>query len=140
MRGLLTFALILVVIFFGVGEWRGWLLGLPSQTPFLVYKMTTVHTQERRARTASEFTFSLEGRLRRGRLVVEGSYERPGSFQTPGQQAQPERIVFRDEFHAGDPVQVNQRMSQGSGIYRVRMRFDDATGTFRLQLPPGHQL
>lgn len=39
MKTLLGWIVVLSVIFFGVGEFAGgWYLGVPSQTPLLVYK------------------------------------------------------------------------------------------------------
>lgn len=140
MRGLIQFAIFLVIVFFVVGEFfGGWYLGVPPHTPLLVYKKTHTATEARRTTTAQEFPFSFEGRLRQGRLTIEGSYERPDSFQT-GQRGTAERVVFRQEFREGEPINVAQILKQGSGIYRIRLIFEDATGTFDLELPPAGTL
>ncbi len=134
MRGLLTFLIIVAIVFFAVGEWQGWYLGVPPQTPVFVYKKTATTEQTRRTTTAQEFTFSLEGQLRRGNLIVEGYFERPSSFQT-GRAGTPERRVFREEFRRGQRVFISETMKEGQGVYKVRLIFDDATGLLRLRLP-----
>lgn len=140
MRGLIQFLIFLAIVFFVVGEFfGGWYLGVPPHTPLLVYKKTHTATESRRTTTAQEFPFSFEGQVQQGRVTVEGSFERPDSFQT-GQRGTPERVVFRQEFREGEPIRVSQTMKQGSGVYRVRLIFEDATGTFRLDLPPAGTL
>lgn len=134
MRGLIQFAVVVAVLFFGVGEWQGWYLGVPPHTPMILYKKDHVVTVSRRTMTAQSFDFGLEGRLRQGRLTVEAYYERPESFQTgrPGESA---RRVYQETFAAGQSVRVAQTLRQGQGIYRVRLTFEDSSGTLRLRLP-----
>lgn len=90
MRGLLQFIAFLTVIFFVVGELLGgWFLGVPPQTPVFVYKKSHAANVERRALMASQFTFSVEGEVRRGTVTVEGFYERPPAFRTPASRPCP---------------------------------------------------
>lgn len=134
MRSLLSLVLLLAVVFVVVGEFfGGWYLGIPPHTPIFVYKKTHIAEQSRRT-TAQQFTFGVEGSLSRGTLIVEAGYEQPASFQT-GRPGVPERVVYRAEFAAGQRIAVSETLRHGQGIYRVRLIFDDATGTLRLTLP-----
>lgn len=139
MRGFLIFILFLAAVFFAVGEWQGWYLGVPGHTPIFVYKKTYTSVTSRQLYTAKTFEFAVNGNLSRGSLTVEGTYEYPGSFQD-GTQAKPERVIFSKDFHAGQAVHVSEEMTEGIGIYRVKLIFDDATGTFREKLPPAGTL
>jgi len=71
--------------------------------------------------------------------MIEASFEQLASFQT-GQAGRPERVVFRAEFGAGQRITVNETLRQGQGVYRIRLIFNDATGTLRLTLPPAGTL
>jgi hypothetical protein len=124
--------LIPAVIFFGVGEWQGWYVGAAPHTPIFVYKKDYTHT--RQTTHAESYEFTLSGRLRQGSLIVEASYERPPSVQT-SRQGEPERCVFRQEFRAGEPIVLSENLRNGAGIYRIRLIFDDATGSLRLKVP-----
>lgn len=124
------------VIFFGVGEFAGgWYLGAPPYTPIFVYKKTTTAVQTRRVRAAEGFAFKLTGRLRGGTVLVEGTYERPASYQNPGLRPLAERPVFRKEYAAGETVELSESLRYGEGTYRVRLNFEAATGTLRLSCP-----
>ncbi len=134
MGGLIRFLVIGAIIFFGVGEWQGWYLGFPPTTPIFVYKKDYELIKTYQTIIAPSQEITLEGRLRRGSLIVEGYYERSESFQTR-QQAAPNRRVFRQEYQAGQQVRLSGTMREGHGIYRVRLVFEDATGLFRLTSP-----
>jgi hypothetical protein len=131
---LFKFIAVAAIIFFGVGEWQGWYVGLATQTPVLVYKKDYTHTHTRQTTHAESYEFTLSGRLRQGNLIVEASYERPPSVQT-SRQGEPERRVFRQEFRAGEPIVLSENLRNGAGIYRIRLIFDDATGSLRLKVP-----
>jgi hypothetical protein len=135
MRGFLQFAAFLAIVFFVVGEFfGGWFLGIPPHTPILAYKKTHTAEYTRRTTVADRFEFRFDGEVRRGTLVIEGTYQRPDSFQT-GRQGTAERVVFRQEFRQGQRVDLLHTMREGQGIYRVRLHLDDGTGLFRLHLP-----
>ncbi len=139
MRDFLIFLVFCAVIFFGVGEWRGWYVGIPPQTPIFAYKTTTDASYVRRVTSADGFPLVFSGEVKRGTLTVEGTYEKPNSFQT-GKAGRPERAVFREVFYKGDEVNLSQMLKRGQGIYRVKLTLEDASGTFRLDLPTGDQL
>ncbi|MDQ3458468.1 MAG: hypothetical protein M3498_04045 [Deinococcota bacterium] len=134
MGGLIRFLVIGAIIFFGVGEWQGWYLGVAPYTPVLVYKKDHVFTYNRQRIADQPFPVDFRGRLRRGRVTVEGYYERPASLQT-GQRGTPPRRIFSETFEAGQLVSVVGEMRQGRGIYTVRVSYEDATGLFRLARP-----
>ncbi len=139
MRDFLVFLVFCAVVFFGVGEWRGWYVGIPPQTPIFAYKTTTDASYVRRVSSADGFPLELNGEVRRGLLTVEGTYEKPSSFQT-GKAGEPERVLFRQIYGEGEEVNLSQMLKRGQGIYRVRLILEDASGTFRLELPTGDQL
>ena len=139
MRDFLVFLVFCAVIFFGVGEWRGWYVGIPPQTPIFAYKTTTDASYVRRVSSADGFPLILNGEVKRGTLTVEGTYEKPSSFQT-GKAGRPERVMFRQTYYEGEEVDLSQMLKRGQGIYRVKLTLEDASGTFRLDLPTGDQL
>ena len=141
MRSLIEFSIFLAVIFFGVGEFLGgWFLGIPTHTPVMIYKKDTVSIQTRRTFSATQVPFALEGRLRDGSLLVQGTYERPTSFQNVNQRVIPERIVFEQEFSRGQRIYLRDVMNEGQGVYRILLTFRDATGNFSLELPNNSDL
>lgn len=139
MRDLIIFVLILAGIFFAVGEWRGWYLGIPNQTPVLVYKNDHYARTPIRTVTRSDMPIEISGQVRHGSVRVQVMFESPASFQT-GAAAVPERIVFDQTYARGQRVAVNQVFSEGRGIYTIVMTYDDASGTFRFTYPPASQL
>ena len=139
MRDFLIFLVFCAVVFFGVGEWRGWYVGIPPQTPIFAYKTTSDASYMRRVSSAEGFPLQLSGKVKRGTLTVEGTYEKPSSFQT-GKAGGPERAVFRQVYYKGDEIDLSQMLKRGQGIYRVKLTLEDASGTFRLDLPTSDQL
>ena len=139
MRDFLIFLVFCAVVFFGVGEWRGWYVGIPPQTPIFAYKTTTDASYMRRVTSANGLPLELSGEVKRGTLTVEGTYEKPNSFQT-GKTGTPTRVVFRETYYEGDEVNLSQLLKRGQGIYRVKLTLEDASGTFRLDLPTSDQL
>lgn len=139
MRDLLGFLLILAVVFFVVGETRGWYLGVPSQTPIFVYKKDHVATTTRRTIMRTDMPVRFTGNVRRGSVTLSVAYERPDSFQT-SQTGQPPRVIFERTFTAGQRAFVDELFSEGGGVYTVTMTYQDATGLFNLQLPGGQDL
>lgn len=135
MRGLLQFLVFLAIVFFVVGEFfGGWYLGVPPQTPMFLYKKDHTVTRSRRTTTAESFTFSLNGKVRRGTVTVEGYFQKPSSFQS-GTEAGPRRKVFEEVYLVGQTINLIETMEEGQGVYEVRMIYDDATGLFTLELP-----
>jgi hypothetical protein len=139
MRDLLVFCIIVGVLFFGVGEWRGWYLGVPSQTPVYVYKKSHVATATRRTINLDHLPLSVAGDVQQGNVTVAVYYERPFSYQT-GQAPRAEAKVFERSFTRGQRISLNQVLAQGQGIYRVQLQFEDATGLFRVDLPTAAEL
>lgn len=139
MRGLLTFLIFLAVIFFVVGETRGWYLGFPTQTPILLYKMD--HSAETARRTVSrdDMPVSFSGEVRRGSVTVQVRYQRPSSFQT-GAAAGNEQVLFEQTFNQGQRIAIDRLFELGGGIYTVDVTYEDATGLFRLGMPDGVDL
>ncbi len=136
MRGSLQLLAVAVVIFFGVGEFLGgWYLGLAPQTPVFVYNNTHTTVVTRRALTEGAFTFSVDGQVRGGTVTVEGLYERPASYQNPGQATLPPRRLFGARFGPGERVKITETLKAGTGVYRVRVTFEEATGLFRVTVP-----
>jgi hypothetical protein len=139
MRDIVIFLLVLTAVFIGVGEWRGWYLGVPGSTPVVVYKMDHRAAPEVRTVTRANMPIAMEGRVRRGTVTVQVTHERPVSFQTGG-AALPERVVFEQVYRAGQQVNLNQTFEEGRGIYRVRVTYADVTGIFTFRWPPPSQL
>jgi hypothetical protein len=139
MRDLIVFVLILTGIFFAIGEWRGWYLGIPNQTPVLVYKHDAYKRTAIRTVTRTDMPLEISGQVRRGSVRVQVFFESPASFQT-GAAALPERLVFDQSYGRGQRIAVNQRFSEGGGIYTIAMTYADASGTFRFTYPPASQL
>ncbi len=139
MRDFLIFVVVVVAIFFGIGEWQGWLLGVPGQTPVFVYKKDAVSVATRRTINRNDLPFEVEGRVNRGKVTVEGYYEQGASFQT-GAAGRPEQLVFKEAYTEGQRIDLEEVMRQGTGTYRVRLVFEDATGLFRVRVPRSSEL
>lgn len=139
MRGLFTFLLILAVIFFAVGETRGWYLGFATQTPLFVYKKDHVAETSRRTVSRNDMPIRLTGEVRRGSVSLEVFYERPSSFQT-GAAGSPQRLLFEETWHRGQRIAFDRLFEMGGGIYTARVTYEDATGVFNLEMPDGIDL
>ena len=139
MRDIVIFLLLVVAVFIGIGEWRGWYLGVPGTTPVVLYKMDHRAVTDRRTVTRSDMPITIEGRVRRGTVTVQVTYERPVSFQT-GAGGQPERAVFEQTYRTGQRIALNQVFAEGGGIYRVRMTYADVSGTFTFRFPRPSEL
>jgi hypothetical protein len=138
-RDIVIFLLILVGIFFAVGEWRGWYLGVPGNTPVVLYKKDHYARTPVRTVVRNDMPVRIEGQVRQGTVRVQVFYERPASFQT-NEPAQPERLVFEQTYARGQRVALNEVFSYGRGIYTVAMTYDDASGTFRFTFPRPSEL
>ncbi len=139
MRDLVIFLLLIVAVFIGIGEWRGWYLGVPGTTPVIVYKMDHRAVTEVRTVTRSDMPIRMEGRVRQGTVTVAVTYERPVSFQTGG-AAVPERVLLEQTYATGQRIALNQTFDAGRGIYRVRVTYADVSGTFRFSFPRPSEL
>lgn len=140
MRDFIIFLAVCALIFFGVGETRGWHVGVLSQTPVLVYKSTSDAEAIRRLTSVDDLPFTFSGELRSGTVVLEAYYERTESFQNPTQRVIPQRRVFERTFQAGQPIDFSETLSGGRGIYTIRIIFDDATGRVGLDVPDSSDL
>lgn len=139
MRDLVIFLLLVAAVFIGIGEWRGWYLGVPGTTPVVLYKMDHRAVTDVRTVTRSDMPIRVEGRVRRGTLTVAVTHERPTSFQT-GEPALPERVLYEGTFNRGQRVMLNDLFDAGRGIYRVRMTYADVSGIFRFTFPRPSEL
>ena len=138
-KDFLVTCVVLAVIFFAVGEWRGWYLGVASQTPMYVYKKDYVAQATRKTINSDDLPFEVSGNVQQGSVTVAVFYERPFSIQT-GAPALPERKVFEQTYSRGERIDLERVVSEGRGVYRVQLRFDDATGLFRMSLPTAAEL
>jgi len=141
MRGLIQFVIFLAIVFFVVGEFLGgWYLGVIPQTPAYVYKKTHTASVKRQAIQADEFPFTVKGKLSKGSVTVEGVFERPTSIQNPGRKILPEKVHFTETFLAGQSILISEVLEEGPGLYRVRLRFEGATGSVNIEVPPSSSL
>jgi hypothetical protein len=139
MRGFLMFVVFLAAVFFGVGEFKGWTVGIPSQTPLMVYKSDSWLGATRRTVNRQDFPFTISGKVNAGKVRVEGYYELPTSFQS-GKAGKPEKLVFEEEFGKGQTISISETLKNGQGQYRLRILFEEATGVFRVKVPKGIEL
>jgi hypothetical protein len=139
MRGFLTFLVLLVIVFFAVGETHGWYLGLPSHTPVFVYKMTATGQATRQTFNTDALPVRLTGAVRHGSVEVKVIFQKPESIQN-STQAGPQDTVFDRTYQTGDRIAIDQSFQNGKGDYTVRLLFNDATGLFRLRVPNENQL
>ena len=131
----------LTIVFFGVGEFAGgWYLGVPPQTPVMVYKKTVSKQLTRRTLLSNEFPFAIDGSLQSGTLNVQVIYERPASFQNPGVKPVAPKLYFDKTFTADIPVHLVESMKNGPGIYTIRLVFEDATGRLSVDVPTNSEL
>lgn len=135
MRGFLIFIAVVAAVFFGVGQTRGWLVGVVGNTPIFAYNTSASISGMRNALNSEEINFSVEGKVQKGTVVVEATYERPQSFQNQTQKALPERTLFTQEFRKGETITVNEVVKGGQGFYRVRLSFNKGSGRFKVTLP-----
>ena len=139
MRGLITFLIIVAVVFFAVGEARGWYLGYATQPPILVYKKDHVADTSRRTLSRTDMPVRFTGEVRRGSVHLEVRYQRPSSFQTSS-GAGAEQVVFEQTWTRGQRIAFDRLFELGGGVYTVYVTYTDATGLFRLNMPDGIEL
>jgi hypothetical protein len=138
-RDIVIFLLILTGIFFAVGEWRGWYIGVPGQTPVLLYKKDHYARTPVRTVARDDMPLAVTGQVRQGSVKVQVFYERPASFQTNTPGA-PERKLYETTFTRGQRILLNEVFSEGRGIYTIAMTYDGASGTFRFTHPRAAEL
>ena len=139
MRGFLVLVFMVAAIFFGVGEWKGWMVGIPGQMPLMVYKSEATASAMRRTVNRQDLPFSIKGTVKSGTVKVEGYYGVPTSFQA-GKKGKPEKMVFEEVFSKGQVIDISETLKNGQGEYRLRIIFDNATGVFSVKLPKGIEL
>ena len=139
MKELLGFIAVMAALFFGIGETKGWTVGLPSQMPVMVYKSDGSVLAKRRLTTAKELPFEMKGEVKNGRVTVRAFHQKGGSFQS-GQQAGTERPIFDETFTQGQTIRLNELFRNGDGNYRIELAFDEATGVFNVTMPKGSEL
>lgn len=129
----------MAALFFGVGEFQGWTVGLPSQLPVMVYKSDGTATAKRRLTTAKELPFEMTGEVKNGSVTVRAFHQTAGSYQA-GKQAGKERTIFEETFLEGQNINLNEVFKNGNGNYRIDFFFDEATGIFNVKMPKGSEL
>ncbi len=139
MRGLLTFLVVLAIVFFAVGETRGWYLGIPGQTPIMVYKSDHFAETTRRTTQRNDMPVRFTGEVKRGAVTVEVRYQKPTSFQT-NQAAGDQRKLFLETYRAPQRIALDRVFESGGGVYTVMVTYEDASGIFKLEVPGGIDL
>lgn len=139
MRDFLLFILFLVAIFFVVGEWRGWNVGVPAQTPVLAYKTTSTARATRRTINTDQMPVEVSGRVRNGEVSLRVVYTDTGSFQTNVGGRDPE-TVFEETYRVGQVIRIDETFDEGRGNYQVVLDFRNATGIFHVTLPRSSEL
>lgn len=139
MRDFLIFLLFLAVIFFVVGEWRGWHVGVPSQSPVMVYKSTSIARATRRTINTDMMPVEISGRVRNGSVTVRVVYTDTGSFQT-NTAGRPPKDIFEETYRTGQAIRINEIFDRGRGEYQVVLEFTGATGIFNVDLPTSTEL
>lgn len=139
MRGLLTFLVVLAIVFFVVGETRGWYVGIPGQTPILVYKKGHFAETTRRTLQRTDMPVRFTGEVKRGAVTIEVRHQQPSSFQT-NQAAGAQRTLFKETYRAPQRIALDRVFESGGGVYSVMVTYEDATGVFRLEVPGGVDL
>jgi hypothetical protein len=138
-RDIIVFLLILTGIYFAVGEWRGWYVGIPGQTPVVLYKKDHYARTPVRTVNRDDMPLAISGQVRVGSVKVQVFYERPTSIQT-SLPAIPERMIYEQTFGRGQRVLLNEVFREGRGIYTVAMTYDGTSGTFRFTVPRSAEL
>jgi hypothetical protein len=138
-RPLLQFLGFCFIVFFAVGELRGWYVGLASHTPMLLYKMNQDVSASRIINYSDKLDFDLTGKVRKGTVRLEVYFEVPSSFQTGKAGTRP-RQILEQEFFEGQTINLKETFEEGRGKYTVRISFEDATGIFNLDLPNQNSL
>jgi hypothetical protein len=131
MRALLQFLGFCFIVFFVVGEFRGWYVGMATQTPMLLYKGSQAIEVTRDVLYEDQFDFDLRGKINDGTVRVEAFFEIPPSFQT-GTAGKAPKKVFDEEFGTGQDIQLNEILKSGKGRYTVRILYENVTGIFRM--------
>ncbi len=131
MRPLLQFLGFCFIVFFIVGEWQGWYVGVPPSSPMFLYKMDKEVNIRRDVRLEEDFNFNLSGRVRDGSVQVEAFFEVPVSFQQ-GTQGKKAKKVLDEVFSTGESIDLSKILKAGQGRYTIRIIYQDTTGVFRL--------
>jgi hypothetical protein len=139
MRGFLVLVVVLAGFFFGIGEWKGWMVGIPGQLPLMVYKSEATASAVRRTVNRQDMPFSLQGTVKSGTVRVEGYFMVPKSFQA-GKSGKAEKMVFEKDFGKGETISLNETLKNGQGEYRIVIKFDNTSGIFKVGLPKGIDL
>ena len=139
MRPLLQFAGFCFIVFFIVGEFQGWYLGIPPQTPMYLYKMDRTVNITRDTHFEDALDLTMRGRVADGNVKVEVYFEIPPSFQANTAGVAP-KLVFSEEFYVGQTVSIFDRIDEGKGRYTIRIHYENVTGSFRLKIPTQNQL
>ena len=135
-RDLVTTIVILLIVFFGVGESIGWQLGVMSNTPVFVYKSTS-KSMAKRFIEKDWLDLTVKGKVTQGTVTLEVTHELPESFQNPNRPVIPLSTVYSQKFEKGERINLDERVAGGIGEYKVKLLFEKASGTFRVNLPKG---
>ncbi|MGL4608470.1 MAG: hypothetical protein ACRCYY_02125 [Trueperaceae bacterium] len=138
MRPFLQFLGFCFIVFFIVGEFQGWYAGVATRTPMFLYKMTR-DVEVTREVSEDELNLRFSGKVRDGTVGLEVYFEIPPSFQG-GTIGKPPKKIFEEAFLTGQTIDLQETLKSGKGRYIVRIIYNQATGTFRLNASGQGQL
>jgi hypothetical protein len=138
MRDIVIFLLLIVAVFIGIGEWRGWYLGVPGTHARRRVQDGPPRGHRRPHRHPLRHADPHGGSRAPWTVTVEVTHERPASFQTGEARSRSASCTSRPSARArGSRSDV---FEAGRGIYRVRVTYADVSGTFRFTLPAPSEL
>ncbi len=138
MRDNIIALLVFLGIFFGIGEWQGWNIGLAGNTPTLVYKKDAQVRVVRRVRVDDQLPFTFKGNLSDGDLIIKGFFKTAANFETNAHEGK-DKLIFKEEFHKGDKVNIEHILKSGKGVYVIELNYKEATGFFNLKIDKTRQ-
>lgn len=138
MRDNIIALLVFVGLFFGIGEWQGWNIGIAGHTPTLVYKKDAQVRVVRRVRVDNELPFRFKGTLRDGSLIVKGIFKTAANFETNAREGK-DKLIFKEEYHKGDKINIEHTLQSGKGVYVIELDYKEATGFFNLDVAKTRQ-
>ncbi len=133
MRDNIIGLIVLTGVFFGIGEWRGWNIGLAGQTPIFVYKKVAQSRVVRRVRVEDSLPFHLNGQIKNGDLTVKGFFKTAANFETSAREGK-EKLLFKQNFVKGQKIDLEKVLRAGKGIYIIELDFHETTGLFNLKV------
>ena len=133
MRDNIIGLVVLIGVFFGIGEWRGWNIGLAGHTPIFVYKKVAQTRVVRRVRVEKSLPFHLNGQVKNGDLTVKGYFKTAANFETNAREGK-EKLLFKQQFLKGQNINLDKVLKAGKGVYVIELDFHETTGLFNLKI------